>query len=117
MIFLITFDLGIDTIKKDYYTCPKGTKGGGPPSVPMLLLLCFDKLCKIKKKQQLFINKLQMKIWQCYASNISVFWEVNGNGKIKKSDYNKNVIPFIKHLARTMNLKQDRPFNINISIT
>lgn len=38
-----------------HYTCPKGTKGGGPPSVPMLLLLCFAKLCKRK----LIINKLQ----------------------------------------------------------
>lgn len=41
-----------------HYTCPKGTKGGGPPSVPMLLLLCFAKLCKRK----LVSNKLQTEI-------------------------------------------------------
>lgn len=38
-------------------TCPKGTKGGGPPSVPILLLLCFDKLCEKSKSQNRDLHK------------------------------------------------------------
>lgn len=33
-----------------FLTWPNGTKGGGPPSAPMLLLLCLARLCRMKDK-------------------------------------------------------------------
>lgn len=42
----------LSTCTWDTHFCPNGTKGGGPPSVPILLLLCFAKLCKRKLLRQ-----------------------------------------------------------------
>lgn len=64
-------------------TCPKGTKGGGPPSVPILLLLCFDKLCEKSKSQNRNLHKKY--IYNIYNAPGIILAHSYGNKKKKLS--------------------------------
>lgn len=42
---------------------PKEIQGGGPPSSPILPLVCFAKLCQSYRTLSLWINKVLTKLW------------------------------------------------------